>query len=229
MLGSQFVVLVVPLGLRRLARYLAGFFTSTPLDPPTARSPRPAQRFSYFDAWRHEALVCDCGWSGPLGPDQVEPYETLMEFCCPECDTALAIVTYPTDEEMLANLGKLSKSERAGVLKRHQFIEEAGRLALQSPEQLPDLEGDTLELLWDFVTEDGTRYTVIRHAATVVWRELAIWQGIERFEEIAAMLKARYGERLHDLIPTEASELYLYGDKLSGPDRVERIRETLSP
>ncbi len=58
-----------------------------------------ARRFSYYDAWRHQELICDCGWSGPLHPDQVEPPRSLLEFNCPECDATLAIVTYPTDGE----------------------------------------------------------------------------------------------------------------------------------
>jgi hypothetical protein len=215
-------------GLRRLVGYLSGLFRSASLDPATS-GPRQARRFSYFDAWRHAELPCDCGWRGPLRPEQAEPYESLLEFSCPNCDACLAIVTYPTDVEMLENLDELPAPERAGVLKRQQFMEEAGRLALQRPEQLPDLDGDTLELSWDFVTDDEIRYTVIRHAGTVVWRELAVWEGIDRFEDIAAMLKARYGERLRDLIPTKASEPYLYGDKLAGPDTVEGIRKTLSP
>ena len=100
------------------------------------------RRLSYFDDWRGHGLQCDCGWSGPLRLDQAEPYESLLEFCCPECDTSLAIVTYPTDREMLEGLDKLPESERASVLSRQQFLEEADRLALQQPEQLPDLEDD---------------------------------------------------------------------------------------
>ena len=60
-----------------------------------------------------------------------------------------------------------------------------------------------------------------------MWRELALWEGIERFEEVAMILRARYGSRLHDLVPTEASHLYLYGDKLSARGAVEHIRKKL--
>lgn len=188
---------------------------------------RLARTFSYFDDWRRQELRCDCGWCGPLHLDQAEPHESLMEFCCPECDTSLVIVTYPTDDEAFKRLDELPRSERASVLKRQQFLEEAGRLSLQHPEQLPALEDDELELQWDFLTEGETRFTIIRHGATVVWRELAFWEGTERFEEVAMILKARYGSRLLDLVPTEASYLYLYGDELSAPSTVKQVRKSL--
>lgn len=37
----------------------------------------------------------------------------------------------------------------------------------------------------------------------------------------------RYGERLAELRPTEASEMYLYGDKLSAPDTVAALNAGL--
>jgi len=38
-----------------------------------------------------------------------------------------------------------------------------------------------------------------------------------RYEGICKILKAKYGDRVRDLLPTEASELWLYGDRLAGP------------
>lgn len=192
------------------------------------RNPRPARRFSYFDAWRDEELRCACGWKGPLGSDQVELYETLLEFRCPDCNTALAIVMYPTDDQWLERLEELTKPQRVEVLKRQRFLDDWHRLALRSPDQLPDLVGDELELVWDFITKDKRRYTVIRYAGTVIWRERAVFEGAARFEEVATMLKEKYGSRLRDLTPTPASEVYLYGDQLTAPEKVERVRKRLS-
>ena len=41
------------------------------------------------------------------------------------------------------------------------------------------------------------------------------------------VLRKRYGSRLENLVPTPASELYLYGDRLSAPDRVQAARDAL--
>ena len=184
--------------------------------------------FSYFDRWRNCKLFCVCGWSGPLDPDQTEPHRILLEFSCPSCDTALAFVHYPTDEEMVANSKQLSSEERTNLAKRQAFLSEVEGLALHASHQLPDLEGASLDLSWDFVTEGRNHYTIIRHHNQVVWKERAFWEGIERFNTVLGLLKTKYGDRLIDLIPTESSLLYLYGDNLSAPEEVRRIRRSLA-
>ncbi len=198
------------------------------MDNPKQKSHSP-QSLSYFDEWRHVQLCCACGWSGSLDPDRTEPHASLLEFSCPSCDSVLALVHYPTDEEMLANIDQLSDEERTNLGKRQDFLQDARRLALQSPQQLPDLEGAALILHWDFVTKGHTHYTIIRHHDQEVWRELAFWEGVERYQKILELLKAKYGDRLYDLIPTESSLLYLYGDSLSAPENVQQLRSGLAP
>jgi len=150
-----------------------------------------------------------------------------MEFCCPQCDGSLAIVHFPSDEQTRAHAGGLTGQEAEGLERRRRFLERFDRAALRDPAELPELDGDALELLWDFVSEDGASYTIVRLGDRVVWKEPAVYEGAERFEQVATILKQRYAERLRDLAPTRASHLYLYGDQLSAPEKVERIRRGL--
>jgi hypothetical protein len=46
----------------------------------------------------------------------------------------------------------------------------------------------------------------------VIFSEPAFYEGYERFIEVAQILRNRYGAASRDLVPTKASELYLYGD-----------------
>ncbi len=72
---------------------------------------------------------------------------------------------------------------------------------------------------WDFVDEGSRRETLIKCGGKIIFGEPALWEGYKRFVEVAEILRSRYGAALRDLIPTKASELYLYGDAL-GSDRV---------
>ena len=80
-----------------------------------------------------------------------------------------------------------------------------------------------VRIAWDFEEADGECWTVLRHEGAGVWRELACWERYERFEKVFDMLRERYGPRLVGVHPTAASEVYLYGDKLSAPATIDRL------
>ena len=86
---------------------------------------------------------------------------------------------------------------------------------LLSPRDLPDLEGGALILEWDF--DDGrpgdrVAWTVIRHNGVEIFREIAIFEGLARYDKVREILRRRYGPRLRALHPTKASLFYLHGD-----------------
>ena len=68
---------------------------------------------------------------------------------------------------------------------------------------------------------------MLRHGGQEIWRELAFFEGYERFAVVFEILRERYGSRLTEVRPTSASELYLYGDKLSAPATIERLNASL--
>jgi hypothetical protein len=191
-----------------------------------------AKHFNYYDDWKNEILTCPkCGWSGTFEQGSTEYHRELADSSCPRCAWSdapmLAIVSYPTLEESEANFDRLSEGEKVALADRKQFLSEFDSRCLKSPDQLPDLAGSQIILSWDFVeseTPQNTRTTVIRYGEQVVWSEPAIWEGYERFEEVVSILKRKYGERLVDVVPTTASEMYLYGDCLSAIDSMKNVR-----
>lgn len=190
-----------------------------------------AEHFSYYNNWRSAILTCaKCGWHGTFEQGAVDYFEELMDSSCPTCDTILATVTHPTDDETEANLDKLTDEDRRSYAARKQFLATWEAACLKSATQLPNLKGSALTLVWDMVGWGQKRkwkYTVLRHGKQEIWREPALWEGYQRFQEIVELLITKYGRRLYDVVPTDASMTYLYGDKFSASDFVERIRESL--
>jgi hypothetical protein len=188
--------------------------------------------FRYYDDWKSTILECPrCGWKGTFDQGHKELYDELMDSSCPKCSwleaPVLAIVSYPTIEESEQQWSELTEEERRSVTSRKQFLAHWDTTRLKSPEQLPELDGRELIVAWDCVEEGAEHVTVLRHRDTEIWREPALFEGYERFREIVLILQAKYGERLEDVIPTAASELYLYGDKLSAPNHVRATLKIL--
>lgn len=100
----------------------------------------------------------------------------------------------------------------------------AEEIQLYSPRQLPELEGDTLTLTWDQLEAES----IISHGDQIIWRERTGWEVFERFEEIAEILRHKYGRRLVDVIPTERSLYALYGDSTRGSFHVASARQSLT-
>lgn len=190
--------------------------------------------FAWHDDWKTPILTCPrCGWQGTFNEGAVEEHDQLMDSSCPKCWKIVAIVMYPTIAESKANWDKLSDIEKQWVDTLDAAKQSFEATKLKGVDQLPDLEGDDIRLSWDFETDDqGEGFTVIRRRDDagpnpVIWRETAVFEGYERFERVATILKDKYGSRLKELVPTSRSELYLYGDSLTADDKVARMREKL--
>ena len=186
----------------------------------------------YFDdLWKTEVLECPkCHWLGTFEQGTVEYFDQLMDCHCPRCSSLeapmLAIVSYPTLEELRSN------QDKPGIREYVQRIDDGfdkfEREKLREPEQLPEINEDSFTLAWDNDhSNPDDRRTLIKHGDTVIFSEPARWEEYKRFAEVAEILKAKYGHRLKDLVPTSRSEDWLWGDKLSAPDYVDSVRERL--
>jgi hypothetical protein len=100
---------------------------------------------------------------------------------------------------------------------------------LTTPEQLPAIPGDgDLYLTWDADYSEGKDQprTVLLNGDQVLFTKPASWEAIEdRYEQFCRMVRDRYGTRVRDLVPTAASEMWLYRDKISGPILRAGIRD----
>ncbi len=174
--------------------------------------------FEWYSNWKNDHFTCEhCGWAGKgeeAFPDEVG----MME--CPNCDHGVGYVQFASlrDTKRAAAQGNEDAirdlpEKRAWVEQMEKRMNRFEREKLQNPDQLPELEGQWLEFVWDFVKDVGDEdYQIIRVRDVEVWRELAFFDNISRFNEIKALLKQKYGMRFRSLTPTEVSLDWLTGD-----------------
>lgn len=178
------------------------------------------KNFHWYSNWKNEEFTCvDRSWQG-LGHETFPDEVGMME--CPQCDHGVAYLVFPNlteteeaaatdNQEAIQDLPKA----RDRLKRRQARLARFEREEVKSPSQPPDLEGESLEFTWDFVQMDEENYQVIRTGEAEVWRELAFWDNIPRFNEIKSLLRERYGARFKSLTPTEDSLDWLTGDHFS--------------
>lgn len=168
-----------------------------------------------------------CGWVG-TGAGNEEFYDALFDVCCPECNRMLLIVTFSTvgetrqaaadgDPSAVASLPDIEERQ-----KRYEHL-------LTTSEQLPDIAGSSVRIDWDCEVIDDEPWTVLRSDGAEIWCEPVFWEGVGRFAKAFEILRARYGTRLVEVRPTEASLQYLYGDDLRAPVKIDRLNASLHP
>jgi hypothetical protein len=191
-----------------------------------------ADYLAYYDYDRDAPLTCPgCGWTGCASGHE-DLHDDLLDVCCPECGCMILVVPFPT-------LAETRAAAAAGNLAAHEDLpsieaqvrrsRRAEQSELAEAADLPDLDGDRLIIEWDFEEADDERWTILRHGTREIWRELAYYEGYSRFTEVFEILCTRYGSRLAEVRPTPASELYLYGDKLSAPQMIDDLNASLQP
>ena len=177
----------------------------------------------YYSDWQHEAFKCEqCGWTGTVGFEDLEVGDVAAIIECPKCYRSLGVVMFPSLQETreAAALGneeaiQALPSFENRIKDNWKLLDRFDHEKLRSADQLPSLDSETLEFEWDFEKgNDGEWYQVIRAVSVEVWRELAFFNNIRRFEEIKGMLRAKYGTRFKSLTPTPASIEWLSGDNL---------------
>jgi hypothetical protein len=180
----------------------------------------------FFEEWQEKECGCtDCDWKGTLADcGRGGLHRGLyMELYCPECSELADLLILPEEKKCAGASEGLTEEQ----LKARKEDEEAKRaylaLCLQSPDQLPALPDGELILTWDQVEGE----TVILGKESVIWREPVAYEGFERFERIARIAKEKYGERLKDMIPTDRSKLFLYGDFFPSIAYLGKVRREL--
>lgn len=158
-----------------------------------------------------------CGYCSHTGPPTCESFAELTQVDCAGCDRRLFLVSYPSVEQTrtaAAAGNPRAIADLRALEQREQRFARAARAALTADSPLPELPGETLVIEWDFVEEGEEHVTVLRHKGLELWRELAFWEGFERYQEVAVLLHQRYGARLRGLVPTSAADVWLLGDRL---------------
>ncbi len=192
-----------------------------------------AKILSFYDYDRERSISCPCGWSGICSENE-DYFRQVLDIRCAKCDRMLLIVEYATHEETrtaAAAGNKQAIKDLASVNDREAFFARAEEHALTDASDLPDLEGDDLVIEWDFESHEREKgkdsITILRHGDQVLWREVAFYEGINRFKEVLWILRQKYGSRLVELRPTTASDLYLCGDDIQADSKIKALNANL--
>jgi hypothetical protein len=184
---------------------------------------------NYYEYEKSQQTCSHCNWDGPGRETPIlESFAELAERACPRCGEKIAVVMYPTLAESRANWQDVEPAERSYFEAIEASQKDFTARSLKSPSQLPEIPVPVFALFWDDDGKEGEGGdTVIRLGDLVVWQEACVYEGYWRFDEIAAILRTKYGSALQDLEPTRRIELYLYGDKWSASDSVTATRNAL--
>jgi hypothetical protein len=176
--------------------------------------------YQWYSDWKILQLTCQhCGWTGKgelAFPNEIGAME------CPRCDHAVGYVQFPNlrDIEQAAAEGNPEAiqdlpKKREWIKRMEDRMNRFWSNHLHDVGQLPELEGESLEFTWDLAVRVGDEredHQVIRIGEREVWRELAFWDNMVRFNEIKGLLKRKYGTRFKSLTPTDGSLDFLTGD-----------------
>lgn len=180
----------------------------------------------YTEEWMKNEYTChSCSWSGNGGETArgIMYRGTFLELTCPACSEFLDVLILPAEKGCAHSKEGLSEEQ----LKAKEAEEEQERKyrekCLASAGQLPDLPEGEITLSWDMEQDQ----TTIRNGENVIWSEPVVYEGFDRFEQMAVILKEKYGSRLQDLVPTDRSKLFLYGDYEPSLAYLKKIRKEL--
>jgi hypothetical protein len=119
--------------------------------------------------------------------------------------------------------------DEARLAEHEDQLERFEESKLKLTSHLPDLEGDDLEITWDF--EEGgdgkDDWTVLRHGDRVIWREVGLKAALPRFDEVIWILREKYGRRLVSLVPTREGLLQIRGRGYTAKTMVDSLNQEL--
>jgi hypothetical protein len=133
---------------------------------------------------------------------------------------------------MLANVDDMPPETKEEVLTFARQCAQWQSGKLHSIEQLPEIDLDHIVLVWD-ADRNGHENTelhteiVIRCGDREIYRGPSSWEYYDYFIDACKVLCRKYGDRLHDVIPTERTFNAMWGDKLRAPEIVEGMRERI--
>ena len=181
---------------------------------------------NYYTEFSEEMpLVCpSCHWTGAAKDGDRGEYKDLFDVRCPKCSKMLLVVPFPTGEQVkeAAAAGNVEAINALPLVHRREALEERfERTKLKSPEQLPDLQEEEIDLVWDTENAGEEQASVVIKAGDrVLWREALFWECWPRFNQVKVILKQKYGRRCRSLTPTDRSHVWLFGDSISASGNV---------
>ncbi len=149
---------------------------------------------------------------------------------CTGCHRLVACVSHPHINEVLDHSGELPPDVLAEAREFAKGYAKFQKSKLLRPSQLPEIELDHIVLIWDarYLPEDHNEIEIIiRCGEREIYRGPGFWECYDYFISACKVLRKKYGDRLYDVIPTERTYFYLWGDRLSAPCYVNEMRKRL--
>ena len=180
----------------------------------------------YYEGWKEKEYSCEeCDWKGNGANSKSGRFhrQMFLELYCPSCSAFLDLIVFPESGHCGKDEEKLTDEQRKALREQEEQMRLYREKCLQSPDQLPEIDDPDFTLVWDQV-EGETR---IMKDDFVIWSEPLAYEGFDRYERIALILKDKYGSRVRDLAPVDRSLLFLYGDYAPSMDYVKKVRKEL--
>ncbi|MFZ4590882.1 MAG: hypothetical protein ACOYN6_07785 [Ignavibacteria bacterium] len=185
--------------------------------------------FNFLDLKETNLSCPECGWKGiatdTKKDDGLSDYGEVL--LCPLCGFNLGFADYPTLKDKIdRNIADVfeQKIYQLGIDRKASFEKNK----LKDISQLKDINDNNIYLVWTFAGKGKYIETLcIMYHEEIIWEELAWFECYERFIEIAKILKTKYGVRLKDLIPSDNSYTYLYGDNFNADDIINKTRKQI--
>jgi hypothetical protein len=185
-----------------------------------------------IDPWREMLFHCaKCGME-TTGDQLVlgEYYGEGFNLQCTGCHHLVACVTHPLVSEVLKHKGELPPEVLSDAREFAKGYAHYQKAKLTRPKQLPEIELDHIVLIWDarYLPEDHNEIEfIIRCGEREIFRGPGCWECYDYFISACKVLRNKYGNRLYDVIPTERTYFYMWGDRLSAPCYMEEMRKRI--
>jgi hypothetical protein len=180
----------------------------------------------YYEGWKEKEYSCEeCDWKGSGGTSNYGLFKRKMfvELYCPSCSAFLDLIILPESDHCGKGTETLTDEQKKALEEQKDQMRLYREKCLQSPDQLPEIADADFTLVWDQVEGD----TRIMKDDMIIWSEPLAYEGFDRYERIALILKDKYGSRVRDLTPADRSLLFLHGDYAPSIDYVRKVRKEL--
>lgn len=180
----------------------------------------------FHEGWKNSEYSClKCDWSGSGDScNSGRLYRKMyLELSCPACGEFIDVIIFPDADLHEKDETALTDEQKRELQEYREQMRVYLEQCLQSIDQLPEIDDNEFVLSWDQVEGE----THILKGESQIWSEPLAYEGFDRFERIALLLRERYGSRIKDLVPTDRSRLFLHGDYSPSIDYVEKVRREI--
>jgi hypothetical protein len=185
-----------------------------------------------IDAWQKMVFTCKHCGRETTGEQLIigEFSDTGFTLDCCDCHHHVGRVSHPMISEVLKHSGELPPEVLAEAREFAKGYRNFHKTKLHRLNQLPEIDLDHIVLIWDsrYLPEDHNSIEIIiRCGEREIYRGSGFWEYYDYFISACKVLRQKYGDRLYDVIPTERTYFYLWGDRLSSPVYVKEMRKRI--